>query len=140
MSVKMEFRPLLTHNPTTKKNFTYLAFDSVRSSPVPDHVPVSGDNAGWLHFASLPTFLRRGLLGTVLLPLNRRFRPHVFYGDTPCCKLCLEPFTALLLGLARMTELPLDYLGKDLACPLAWPGSTKNLHDLVPLRICQTLH
>jgi hypothetical protein len=50
--------------------------------------------------------------------------------------LCLEPFTALLTGHARMAKLPFDYLSEGLACPLARLGSTKDLYYLMPLRIC----
>lgn len=69
------------------------------------------------------------------MALNRSAQPHVFYCDTSSRKLCPEPFTTLLLGLARMTQLPLDYLGEGLACPLARLRSTKDLYYLVPLRI-----
>ena len=58
----------------------------------------------------------------------------VFDRDTSCRKLFPEPFATPLLGLARMTKLPLHYLGEGLACPLARLGSAEDPYNLIPLQ------
>jgi hypothetical protein len=86
---------------------------------------------------SCSDFFRRGLLRTTPLSpcLSRSMRRRVFYRETPRRKLLFEPFATLFLCLPRMAELPLDYLSKHFASPLAVFLRAEYWYDLAALRI-----